>query len=1011
MNSPLIELYRQIGGPLSSNESRRILDEQICEIYKTPEAAQQIIQILGTEGVEPFVRRQASIGLRSIIRNQLRLLIENLQSSPDQSFLNALLMILLNEADKIVAESIINSLLPIFEVVHDNWTNLLQLITTLLTATDNSHISIGLNLISDFLPYSSEKFISESLQAISGFLQSALSSTDPNILIDGMKLFSALLYTGIPVEAFSEQFSAILQRILEIFHQFLIQPDDYNNKSAQASNHLSIILKHEPLFVPPTEIYSALLQISSDGSIDKELHHYPLYPIKVLIKRYGDTLQSIFPQSVQLFLGIAAIQFSDVGCDDLIGPTTISSLFSYMTSSAANPDEFIQMVLQQLSQDGNVPLSYASICALLGLVESDADEIEKYVETMVQYLLQKIQLSSITLIEVCLKLFKKLIESQSESVFPFADVICTISLQLYTSQANENLIKASLDVISSVFSDLSLDSSFVMKYLPQIIGQYQNSPQTLKGDFMRCIANCVSSCEYDSQAFVESILPMVMEGAQLESEEDVDIKICSIEALGTMLSFAGEKCAGIYEAAIQIILSAATSEKFGLRSIGIKALINIIRISEGELPLDFTQFAVKAAIVAMNTKIPDSDATIEDDSSCSAEEIIHDGFTLLRLLMKYHPDCCVAFIDKIPGLLSQAFKNKYQSIQLSAITLSAYFVITFNPSETDIYDYLYQFITTSADKDLVLASFKSYRKMLSRSTNQYAAINFERFTMASFQCMAYQLPFQNGSFKYQKGVYTTLEMYYYVAIIEQSSAFPNEKFIETCLAVMEHLSILDAFTLLEILSSYIEEGGAVPQPIIQFGLQKLELCDFSHGNEPILFIRSLIQTNPQAMASSIQAILNLLIPKLAADQLHTKNYWPTIMSIISTIFTLLQSPLNSNGTMDLNQYLPLILPKLPVKQYVNDAEFICGSIINLIRTHLAQITQYIPEIIRIFVQTLALSKGQFEQLRLSPETIESMAESIRHVLRTNAELEGQIPVWLENDPVKLQYFKARLQSE
>ncbi|OHS97721.1 hypothetical protein TRFO_36009 [Tritrichomonas foetus] len=1002
MDTPLYHYYHQFIQPLDSNLINQTSAEILKE-YEKQESVFQIVSILTTPDLFPIVRSHAAIGLSKVIQNHLEFLLSNPQG---QSLLNSFIQILANETTPIIYRNIIFALDPVFEKVKESWTELTSFMMNLLNSSDSNHIKIGLKLITQFLPYASNQFLAQILPAVAGFIESALTSDDEDIQISGIELFSSLVSTEIPVQQVAAEYAEILQRIFQIFHNLLV---NCSNNCSSAADYISRILKSEPLFVPATVSYHALIQILSDNSISPEYTHYPLFPINKLIKNYGSELEQFFQPSIPLFLAISASKFDDVGFEHLIDATSIVPLIKNMCLIASDSDQFINLVFQNISSTNDIPSSYASICALLGIVDSECDQIECHISKFVQYAIGKIQLQNFTLIQECFKLFVELIQSQPDSMLPYAQDICNFAFQLYNVQANEDLVKCSLDLIVTIFFSLELEASFVVSTLPSILQAYNQTTTTLKPYFMNCIAAAISSCREESIVFADSVLPIIMQGSQEESEAEVDNRGSCIEALGNLLTFVPEKCQGIYENAVKLLLSLTSNEILSLRAISLKSLINIIKFSDGKLPMDFTPFAAQAAACAINQRVIEGEINIEDDSSYTVEDIIVDGFKLLKHLMKWFPHSCQQLVNSLPELFTKSITNSTVRIQEIAIISVSRFIIAYNPEQTDVYDNLFKIITESHEESLIIASFNAYKKIMHNSSNNLAIPNFARFVEAGLACLAHQLPFQDGSFDYNKPVSKMLVTFFEHMIYDQSTAFPAQKFLETCNAIIPKITDKESFSVLEIISAYVEVGGTISPEIVQFGLTKMQLCDFSHSHEPIAFIRAIIKNQPQVIAPLIGNILEFCKQRLAEDVAPTIYYWPTITNIVSTILAVVISPLSGNQIQP-EQFMAVILSKLPVKGDYVEAQFIYRAILNLIQTKRQQMMQFIPEIFRVFVQTLALKNSSFERLDLDNDVVQMIANSVKAILSMQPQFQEKVPGILENDQLKIQRLQQRLSS-
>ena len=999
MESTLAQLYLSFMEPSNSQIANQI-GSQIMELYQNPNAFVELFAILSNpETVPIIVRKSASIGLKKVIQIHLQFL---LTQNEGRECLNNLVHILSDQSDPSIYSNIISALNPVFENVGDQWTDLTQLISMLLGSSNQNHIKMGLYLMSEFLPYATN-FMKQNMQMIEKFIYLAFDSNDQDILMHGISLFASILSEE-NIQTFANDFAIIFNKVLEIYHTFLINDIDSPHI---VTNDISSIIKSDPLFVPAPEIYKALIQIAADPNIPVEKNHYPLFPLKKLIKLYGDELEQMIYPSIPIFLQISASQFEGFGYINADNSRIITPLISAMASSISNTEQFIASLLQNLCKSNDIPSSFASICALIGLVDSSCDQVECYVQQIIEYAFHKIKtLQDEMIIEACCYLFVDLVTLQSDAVIPYAQGICDFSFQLCHVQ-DEELVRESFGLIAQIFYDLDLESSFLISYIPILVQEYQNAAITIKPYVMNCISYAIKSCREDSEVFADALLPIVLQGSQEELESEIDNKVSCIEALGDLLTFVPEKCSNIYESAIKLILSASSNEYTALRAISLKCLINIIKFSEGNLPIDLSSAAVQVSLSSINQPIPEGEVSIEDDSAYTIEEIIADGFKLLRVLIKYHPLSCQQYLDTIKTIFTKFLTKSLPIIQSIAIRTASQFIIKFNPPTTDVYDKLFEIIINSSDESLVLSSFNAYSKILSYSSNQLAIPNFERFVKASILCLSHKLKFQEESLNYNKTVSKSMVNFFSSLLSEQFSAFPSDLFLQACVEIIPKVSDKEVFSILEILSYFILNGGNITAEIMQFGVLKLNLCDFHHGHEPILFIRALIIKHPEQISPALETILQYFMQKLTAPTNQSKYYWPTIVTVISSLLSLSLSPLFRNSLQP-SQYINYVLEKLPMQEFYEGAQFIYETLVGFIRIYNNQMMKFLPDILRVFIQTLLLKKSTFKKLDLSDDVIQQMINSIKTILTIQTELQQQIPTIIQNDPQKLQRLQSLL---
>ena len=273
--------------------------------------------------------------------------------------------------------------------------------------------------------------------------------------------------------------------------------------------------------------------------------------------------------------------------------------------------------------------------------------------------------------------------------------------------------------------------------------------------------------------------------------------------------------------------------------------------------------------------------------------------------------------------------------------------------------------------------------------------------------------------KYLIFLKTTKEFFFF--FLKNKYYVQTNQLLKSCLSrnmkneiisgVINEVEEKEAFKLLGLFSEFIIKGGPVNEEIALFGLNKLQLCDFNHGKEPITFVYSLIRKQPKILEDKIDQIIPFFIQQLSAEPVNTKYYWPTIMSIILTIFALIFSESFKNiEAINSDQCITLILSKLPPKDYFEDTLFIYETIVTLIKEEPKRMNKFTDEILRVFVQTLAFSQKKFEKLDFTKKLILQMVATLRFFFSKFPQLEEQVPEVLNNDKVKINHFIERVKK-
>lgn len=1001
----LIQVFNNFldqSNPNLQSESFKILEE----ILNKPETIQQFINILANREIPQNIRQTVSVFMSEVIRRHCNIYIEN-----TSIFLNDLLNAMINEEDVYISSNIAFALFPIYQGYGENLQEMVNFIDQMCTSENLNAVRTGSIFLIEFLPTTNNVYLQSKHQIIIPLLKQLLSSYSPDIQY-GFELFAAVQAKNDTNPQADAEYAQIFQQMLLFYQQSL---QEKNNLVGPLSQHIAISVERETLFDSTVNLYNTFIQIASNGNIHPENRIMPLFIITSLVKSHGEQVKSLIPNSIPLFLAIAASQFIDADYESQDYSPIIINLFEEL-ANVSNEDDFYEYLMNVISQDANPATSFASLCAINGVDDILLNQFEQNVEKIVGYLISKLSLQCLPVAELSLIILNNLVVYISSAISPLANKILEIAFQLAVSP--EYLIsKKAIMLISSILQEVeSLETSFILANISSLKGFYYQSP-SLKPEIMDAIASAIHTCGEDIQPYVQNISDVIIDGL---SSDEMLIVIPSVEALGKIMAFAPEQTQELYQTKMEFLLQNSVNEETDLylKHACIDALYNIVRANKdfnsgGQSIEAFLPFVLTIALAAIGIKAKDEELYSDTEMSI-AERIILAGFFLLKSLLKYHAQSIKINIARSLPEVFKTFVNfpPNKDISIKAIQASVYYLLEFKPGETDLLARYISILRESRSKARCKAVFKAYNKLILKGYEP--AINvISDFMQCVLSALLRELPCQLKNFvddetrfnfnpDFMEPVYTLLCDSFKINL----SIIEPEKFLSLINSLLSKVNEIESFEILGTCGDYIIAGGMVNNEIIQFGLNKIVTIDYSKPPDSIYFIRSLIKMHPEVISGAVPNLLNFLISHLQSEESEKQYYSATMSNVISTLFDISKSESLGN-LIQMNQVIPLILNKMPVLDD-DEAQFIYSSLIDYFQKAQDQINNNLENLVRVLIQTLSLKKSVFNDLNLQDETIAGLIHLTKIILQSQPELQQHIPGILNNDEVKINRLNKRM---
>lgn len=1002
MENPLLSLFYQLINPSYSNNISRISDA-LTQEYTKPESLISIIQILKDNSIPSIIHRTAAVSLSNVVKIQLQLLL----SQQGSSFLSDIVSILENEDDTYIAMNIIYALNPIFEQTGESWVEMTQLVMKLLEVNDDNRSIIAINLLTNFLKYTSSNYLIQIMNYIIPMINLSLSSSNPNLVLQGFELFAMLQHFDINIQDYIQAFSEIYQRMIQLFYQMLVEG---NSNASRTGNYLASSITSKIAFDSPMNLFNTFLRIIQDQNVKDSFRIYPLFPIKKLIKYFGSQIKQTFNETIPIFLHVSAMQFTDTGYANEEDSHYIYFVFKAV-AQVTNVKELIKAIITLAEQTTEPKYDFAILSALHGCIDISNKEISSILDEIMKIIMNKIQTQNVPVIELSLIILNSIVSNGLNGFEKYAESIISLLLS-YCKVDDEELVHISLGLLTSIFyNEEDLDSEFIIGILPELIDDYNHISGSLKYQVMYAISGIVISCNTDSSMFADSIIPLIWEGCQITSDTDVDVRCSCIEALCNLINFAPEKCQDIYEPGMNMILSLSKDNNDrSLRNVSLLCIVNMLKFKNG-LSSDFYKTSLESAIEAVRIINSDDEMVI---SSTSVSDIIINGFKIIFEVIKHSPQTCQDVFNTLINIFNHIDSyDDDMDVFIEAIRSSVKFYSIFQNIETTIVNNLEKYIIESTDEELIAISFKSVKKLFIVNhpliTNKY-----NDFLMLAFQCMSRQLQYQLDSkidkenkFDYQSNIMEPVHSLICVLINKNIQLFPSNEFLQLIVQLIPNVEEEEVNLIFSTLGIFVNSGGRVNSYFAQLCVSKLEICDFNYLPDPIYFFRVLIREQPDIVAEYIPKYIEFSIMKFN-EEISGNYYYETIANISSSLLDICTSS-SLSSLIDISQLVQLVISKLPVKGDYREGTFIYNTLLLIAQKYPRAIIQSIPNLFVGIIKTLSFKDATFNKYEFPKQTLLNLVSFVTTILSSQPQWESQIPMILNNNQFKIKKLQERLQ--
>lgn len=240
----------------------------------------------------------------------------------------------------------------------------------------------------------------------------------------------------------------------------------------------------------------------------------------------------------------------------------------------------------------------------------------------------------------------------------------------------------------------------------------------------------------------------------------------------------------------------------------------------------------------------------------------------------------------------------------------------------------------------------------------------------------------------------------------RTDLFPVNKFLDARKKVKgnfiqsQYIGVLRQFYL-----NGAEHLYSLPKKVcIKSFIESIEICDFTVIPEPIIALRNVFEREPAVLNSNISVILSYIFQLVQSEYNGELHYWTTLTNSISFICSVYMT---SPQTLDLDEWIPLILMILPVKGDEMEAEHIYSTLLTIVNTNQIDLSIYSEELTKVLAQTLGLKDTIIQSYHLTEQTYQGLVSTVLRLISSDAKLKAIVPTIFDSDELSYTRFTQR----
>ncbi|EAY12222.1 hypothetical protein TVAG_027750 [Trichomonas vaginalis G3] len=948
----LLPLFEVLGNQSSKTEDVQRVTEALKEHYSNPDMILAYFEIIQTNQ-SPTIRGASCTALHDSIKMHWPNIVENPQFK--EEIKNLFLQALTKETNMRNRNLLLDSMNPIFMTELDDWSPFLQFIESIYN--DPQYYFMTLASCFDSLPFQA---VGAFFIPICQLIENVFEGSDEGAIKFGAELLT-VMFTFLSAEP--ESMLPLFQALNHCINNALNSNASYINNLI---NSLSSIIESAPEFCSPEDLITPLFADAQNEEIPASTRVLLIDPIVACVKRYQEQLESIFPDCIALSLHLAKLCFEENECFEdqrncFFSTVLLETLVEYM-----DPNDFFEEFWANFEED-SPEFSIAFACGLISFIE--------YIPTVVALHFKDIAEFSVNLLEnehhcfqdAGISVLMELIGRVSEPISDFSNQIIQDVINSIDSNADKDpsLITTAFSFLVEFLYIVPLAIENLEPLFEKTISYAKEFNSSYTHLIISCLAALISAARSEAYHFAPAVLPIIMEAAEMQSEEHQLIQSAGIEALSTLIKFAPQSATEIYDHSLNIFVEACTqTQDIQLYCSSILAFRNISLHQTPEL-LNALPTVIDRAISLLNV---DTDDRTPGDETSAMVDARQASCQFLAELVKRHKDVVMPSMSQLAKIAARLVDFDNDDVSNIALKLAVRCSVALNEVPQKLIGHLVKGLQ-SQKQNLVCTCFKGFEKLLkngvptvikeNEDTLQDAIRNGFAFFEGGLLCQ-HSTTMQGedeAETEEDQGEENLIEnndvdlkdsVFSFFATLAQyrPADFPLEEFWKYTESTEENpdLRIECIGVLTELFAVYQSELPPVYKTAIKSAFfQSLTIIEFTRPPHPIAAIRCAIEVQGHASPDELKYAL-----QVASNVLETENegqlyYWPTVAATISLLFTLIKV---CGSQIDLSEFIEKMLALAPRCLVEAESENIVSSVINLPDEIKQMHAEYIVEILR-----------------------------------------------------------------
>lgn len=1071
MSQEILQLYAIINNNSTTLEDRHAATGQLLQIFKTAEAFPALFQIIHENvNIDKAQRQQAALAIRICLRNSWEELDQQNKGIIQQQILQSLS----KETVFLIAKNVIESCELIFERDGRNWPELFQyiqsetpnelqllikmyLVTNIMKPLDDEN-----HIAQQYFPLFDSLFAA------------ARQTQNPEIIAAGCEMMGVLISFITPdgIQMCQPHLQFLMEYFRGLVPTSSSQ--DQNFQKVQYGFADALECDVLPIPTPTVvEFLIGLLQ-SPDTPKEQYASIFVVfqYLIKFHSEDLSENIDDILNILLMSGAATADVEEQSLANQDSDSVLLIAEIAGDFAGELQDPYFLKHLFNLTPKGDALTPSSLYSFSMILyNVIDESLDEVSHDIKPVVEIALQLLQSELLSIKEISTYIIDIIAANLHPSQSDLARKLL-INLIPYLACENQDMIRYTFNPIISIFTQGFLPNDMLQPFM-QAFQNIIASPQLIQIRYMcvEAIGQMIFAVEEDILPFAAQVFQMILQAGIIPTEDgntfnlyEIDtkaqgvpalvdlIKQQSIIAYGMLLRFASGALQEQAPQILQNILSWYDSNNLEMCHSILLALGNLVIDRYPllmEIRTQIIQMVDDFVIRLAQHQIDNGEYVNDEEDESGRLDILFGSFTDVLYLMEWifkqykelAPDSPTQWMATILMFMSLPGDESLQEAQQNAIRAGKYgtemiIQALMNMSEEErtrseaknnprYFELICELLQTSEYPGVVGECFSAMKFMLKKHIEldpAFLTVALE----AGFAGIDGSLPCQRkrslelqdskklfGFFKeLAKNMPAQFPLQHYVDIGKKLVSSEKRELFD-----IAHYIKVTAF-LFKFYQEYLQQHNLVQKFMLKNLIQAFqrysatftddtEYAAFSVPPSALESMYVLLQINPKLVEAVFPNILELIKLILASEPSDDQFYSSTIAHAIQFLFVSKQV---LGDAFDLTQWMPVLLPKLPLNNMGD--EKLSQHIYPCIFTFLQDPTfvqTYGNDILRVFAQTLGRKERQFARYQFTSQITATLISSTRQLITMSGANENALQSFFVDDQQSYQRFMNRIQ--